>query len=43
MIKSAEHVIEAVETIEKLYDDLLGEKATYMSNCKTIRKIMTEK
>ena len=42
MIKSAEHVIEAVETIEKLYGDLLVEKTTYMSKCKTIRKIMAD-
>jgi hypothetical protein len=39
---SAEHVIEAVEAIEKLYGDLLVEKTTYMSKCKTIRKIMAD-
>jgi sugar-specific transcriptional regulator TrmB len=39
---SAEHVIEAVEAIEKLFNDLLVEKTTYMSKCKTIRKIMAD-
>jgi hypothetical protein len=39
---SAEHVIEAVEAIEKLFGDLLVEKTTYMSKCKTIRKIMAD-
>lgn len=39
---SAEHVVEAVEAIEKLYGDLLVEKTTYMSKCKTIRKIMAD-
>ena len=40
---SAEHVIEAVEAIEKLFNDLLVEKTTYMSKCKTIRKIMADR
>ena len=39
---SAEHVIDAVEAIEKLFSDLLVEKTTYMSKCKTIRKIMAD-
>ena len=39
---SAEHVIEAVEAIEKLHGDLLTEKMTYMKKCKDIRKIVAD-
>jgi hypothetical protein len=37
---AAEHVIEAVEAIEKLHNDLLTEKMVYMKRCKDIRTIV---
>jgi hypothetical protein len=39
---SADHVIEAVEAIERLHGDLLTEKMTYMKKCKDIRKIVAD-
>jgi hypothetical protein len=39
---SAEHVIEAVEAIERLYGDILTAKMAYMKKCKDIRKIVSD-
>jgi len=39
---SAEHVVEAVEQIEKLFGDMLSEKMAYMKKCKDIRKIIAD-
>ena len=39
---SVEHVVEAVEQIEKLFGDMLSEKMAYMKKCKDIRKIIAD-
>jgi hypothetical protein len=39
---TAEHVQEAVAAIEKLDDDLLKERMSYMKRCKDIRKIKAD-
>jgi hypothetical protein len=39
---TTEHVVEAVEQIEKLFGDMLTEKMAYMKKCKDIRKIIAD-
>jgi hypothetical protein len=40
---STEDVQDAVQSIEKLFGDLLSERMSYMSRCKIIRKMVADK